>query len=391
MKPGLSRAVPAAILGFLGSLVFVMVLRGLQGVEPIFDAEIGMILAAFVSSAAFVWGAGGADPRMSEHPHEPEIDQETGLILISENEIEAIEGEAIEDEEEAAAAKPTTVLGYTMWQVAFWTTMLIVVLFGFATLPTGLFLRTTTDPLASRDAIGYYNFQMPFGGPEVQLSQLTVFVIFVIITLLTLAAVGGALALMFASLSRNLAETREGKPARMAYEPVRDVERKPFFGDLMKTAPIVLVYIVFFYSLSSIADNLTLLFIAIAIGLGVLLTLVRTRNMDMTDSIIEAIKVNAMTAALVLLFPILYLLHYEVLVGLIIAGPNWLRVLLSIGGTAALAPLLVFVLYNDTVSDMIVGSARSLARSLREAEGTSTAAEPQVESTQIQKAEVTES
>jgi hypothetical protein len=73
-KPGLARAIPALIIGFIASLVFVYAVRVLQNMEPVWmnadsseGAQVGMVLAAFVSMAVFMWGVGAFDPKMSEH------------------------------------------------------------------------------------------------------------------------------------------------------------------------------------------------------------------------------------------------------------------------------------------------------------------------------------
>lgn len=83
-KPGLSRAIPALILGFIASLAFVYALRVLQNMEPVWmnadsseGAQVGMVLAAFVSMATFMWGVGAFDPKMSEHgDHADEHEEE---------------------------------------------------------------------------------------------------------------------------------------------------------------------------------------------------------------------------------------------------------------------------------------------------------------------------
>ncbi len=73
-KPGLSRAIPALIVGFIASLAFVYALRALQDMDPVWmntesseGAQVGMVLAAFVSMGTFMWGVGAFDPKMSEH------------------------------------------------------------------------------------------------------------------------------------------------------------------------------------------------------------------------------------------------------------------------------------------------------------------------------------
>ena len=83
-KPGLSRAIPALILGFIASLAFVYAVRVLQNMDPVWmnadsseGAQVGMVLAAFVSMATFMWGVGAFDPKMSEHgDHADEHEEE---------------------------------------------------------------------------------------------------------------------------------------------------------------------------------------------------------------------------------------------------------------------------------------------------------------------------
>lgn len=73
-KPGLSRAIPYMIAAFMASLIFVYAVRSLQNMEPVWmnaetseGAQVGLVLAAFVSMGAFMWGVGAFDPKMSEH------------------------------------------------------------------------------------------------------------------------------------------------------------------------------------------------------------------------------------------------------------------------------------------------------------------------------------
>ena len=73
-KPGLGRAIPALIVGFVASLAFVYAMRALQDMEPVWinadsteGAQVGLVLAAFVCMGAFMWGVGAFDPKMSEH------------------------------------------------------------------------------------------------------------------------------------------------------------------------------------------------------------------------------------------------------------------------------------------------------------------------------------
>ncbi|MCY4464059.1 MAG: hypothetical protein OXE46_00820 [Chloroflexi bacterium] len=93
-KPGMTRAIPAMIVGFIGSLAFVYATRVLQNMNPVWmnaetseGAQVGLVLAAFVSMATFMWGVGAFDPKMSEHgehAHEEEQAPETDFSLRTE-------------------------------------------------------------------------------------------------------------------------------------------------------------------------------------------------------------------------------------------------------------------------------------------------------------------
>ncbi len=73
-KPGLGRAIPALIVGFVASLAFVYAMRSWQDMDPVWmnatsseGAQVGLVLAAFVCMGTFMWGVGAFDPKMSEH------------------------------------------------------------------------------------------------------------------------------------------------------------------------------------------------------------------------------------------------------------------------------------------------------------------------------------
>jgi hypothetical protein len=241
MRPGLTRAVPVGLLGFLIGALVVLVLRWVQGLDPVWDAEIAVIVATFTSAGFFVWGLGAFDPRMSEHPHEPQ--SEYGLILAE---------DAHEDEAEEEEAEPVRLLGATIWQVSFWTIVVVVVLFGLATMPHGFTLQQSNDPEATFEQVGYYTMQLPFDGPEVEISQLTLFAGFIIFTLASLTMAGGAIALLMTFLSQNVAEARANPELPLGSEPPAEVERTPLSIALtvVKAAVIgVIVYALFYFAL----------------------------------------------------------------------------------------------------------------------------------------------
>jgi hypothetical protein len=216
MQPGLSRAVPMGILGFLVGAALVLIIRALQSLDPVMDDQLVMIMGAFISTAFFVWGMGAFDPKMSEHAHEPgEHDDEHALALA----------EAHEAQEE-----PTQILGGYVWLV---TTVLLVVILAIgvvAFLPTGLTLQIVAEAEGNTAAIGFAQWEL-FGQTFI-VSELIILIGFVIFMMVSLAGIAGALGLLFFSLSRGVTEvqtvpatalppapleTREGTGARVLF------------------------------------------------------------------------------------------------------------------------------------------------------------------------------
>lgn len=272
MKPGLARAVSMGILGFLAGAGLVILIRGLQSMDSLWDPQIGFIMATFTSAFAFLWGIGGFDPRMSQHPHEPEVD-EYGLIVVEEHE----EVEHVEDEE----AEPFSILGFSIWQVSFLTIILLVLLGGFATIPWGFYLRTTSDPAGSTANVGFDTVELPFGGPEVEMSQLTVFVGFVIFTLLSLAVVGGIISLVFYALSYGVTNVRANENMPLGTEPI---PRQPLVTRAINAAKLVILFVVLY-----------LAFYYVLVGLVL-------PNPEIARVVVSL--VNALIFALIIVFPL---------------------------------------------------------------------------------------
>ena len=125
MRPGISRAVPMGILGFLVGMIILVVIRSLQSLQPLMDPQLGLILGTVFAAVGFVYGMGAFDPRMNVHAHAPEEGEEAHALA-----------EADHDHEEEEA-QPGALLGGYMWQA---TTLLLLLLIGiifFALLPGG--------------------------------------------------------------------------------------------------------------------------------------------------------------------------------------------------------------------------------------------------------------
>lgn len=193
-NPGVSRAIPMGILGFLVGALIVIMLRGLQTLDPLWEPGVGIVFGALFCAAFFVWGIGAFNPELSVHGEEEE--------------------HAHTEEKAEEAEKPTSILSSFMWQLITWTVISLIVLFAFA-LWGGLTLTVTADPLASTTAVGYFTLQLPFGGPEVLLSELVVFIAFMVWTFLSLAAAAALFAWLFHFLSRGLAQAQTGGAAAL--------------------------------------------------------------------------------------------------------------------------------------------------------------------------------
>jgi len=296
MKPGLERAVPMGILGFLAGIALVVILRALQDVDPVWDPEIALIMAAFTTSAAFVWGAGAFNPQLNQHPHAPEVDEETGMAIVP-----AEAHDEHEEDEEVVEGKPLTILGYSIWQISFISILVIVALLGFATLPTGLYLRTSGDPSASVADVGPdITVTLPFGGQELELTQMMTFAGFTIFTLLSLAVVGGIIGLVFLALSKGVTQANATEATEFgSLQPERN-------GDLLRMIVTNIIFLI--------------------------------------------------------VIAVLYVVFYYVLIGLVLPNPDWLRVILSIVNAIIFA-LLIF--YPTPLLRVVGKFARRVADILR--------------------------
>lgn len=187
-EAGLPRAFSLGILGILAGGLFVIGLRGLQNMDPLWDTGIGMVVIAFTFSGFFVWGMGAFDPKLSVH------------------------GEHHEEAHDDEAEEPTQILRTYIWQITFFTLGVLLVVMAIALAPGGPGVKITAEPTASTFLIGAVEIQLPGGGPAVQVSELVIFLGFVIFTMLSLGILGGGLALLFYYLSRNVAEVKNSKP-----------------------------------------------------------------------------------------------------------------------------------------------------------------------------------
>jgi len=381
MKPGLARAVPMGIIGLIAGLLFTLVLRGLQGVEPVWDAQIGFVVGAFTASFAFVWGMGANDKRMSAHPHEPEVDKETGLVLYEPKE------EHADEEAEISQTPPGRVLSFNIWQVTYWQILLFVGLFAFATLPTGLNLQTTNVAGGNTAAIGYFDFTLPFTNTTVTVSQLTLFAFFIFFTLASLFAVSWIIGRTMLALSKNVNEVRTAPNAvgRYSFAPEGEKSRQVPLG--IQLVALVVLYGVFAIVGYNFVIGEFLLFFKdpeiLRLGMTAVFTLLfgafTYYAIFKTDLSKTLIMIGVLFSAIFLT----YIISYHILVGFVLYSPDWtwMRILASLGNAFGLGFFIFYLIYPKRVNVWVGTTARNLLRMAQpeepRAESESTAIVPQ--------------
>ncbi len=197
MQPGLARAVPLGIVGFLIGGLIAVIIRLAQGLDPNPEAPLAFVgpvfvLGAFISAGFFVWGMGAFDPKMNVHGEHAE--------------------EAHHDEK---AETPVSLLGGFTWQVTYWTLLGVLVIGAIAFLPSGPNFENVHPDQGSVTAVGYVRLgdiyeptrtfvktattfdllpAMSANLAAVEISYLVLFAVFFAITMLSLFVAAGILA-----------------------------------------------------------------------------------------------------------------------------------------------------------------------------------------------------
>lgn len=376
MQPGLTRAVPLGIVGFLLGAALVLLLRGLQSMDPVWDAQIGIIGAMLFATIFFLIGMGAFSREYAHHHMEAYYDDEKGEIVV--------EGlhEAHEDDP-AHPIEPRRILTGQVWQIAFWTTALFVVLLGFASVGFGPALTISNDPGANANAIGY--FTMEIAGREVVVSQLVAFLIFAVITVGTLVLVSGLIGNAVYGTSRNVAAVKaqgnvplnalpagsvagllpsgENAPAVTAV-PMRSASNRARAFVAPNMAFFALIYPNVVLGLATFGingDNVTIqLVLAALISLVLTPLLLNLFPGDPARSK-ELAPIKVVGVGLVVLVLLVAIL--TVIVNLSIQAADWLYV--PAGPVAANLPLLMAIFLTPFVLDTIFNNSRTLAEKVR--------------------------
>jgi hypothetical protein len=197
-NPGISRAIPGAIIGFAIGAFIVLGLRYLQGLTPVWDPGIALILTPFTMIVGWLWGIGSFNPKLSEHgEHDHEAHDEHAIVPA--------DAEHADD----AQFRPLAWLFAHSWRILTYSLVVIGAFYFLAVLPTGLFLQTTAEPAANAAAFGTgIAFTLPFVG-TFQTTQMVLFLGMVAFTILSLVVFAGIIAFLFYGAHQQVAEVAE--------------------------------------------------------------------------------------------------------------------------------------------------------------------------------------
>lgn len=184
--PGVSRAIPGSIFGFLAGLAIVLGLRALQGLDPVWDPGVALVLSPFTAMFGWLWGIGAFNPKLSEHG---EHHDDEHAIVPHEGDAHAAHHD---DEEEG----PFAIMMGQIWRVLTYSLVIMGIFYAIAALPTGLMLQTAADPAANPAAFGN-EVTLNLFGNEFVTTQMVIFLGFVAFTILSLVIFGGGLGFLF--------------------------------------------------------------------------------------------------------------------------------------------------------------------------------------------------
>lgn len=204
MHPGVYRAIPMGIIGFLIGAALVTLSRWLIGMEQIWDAQLALIGGGFTAAIVFMWGIGAFNSRLSEHHiHEPPADADDSVLALPP-----------EEHHDEVYQKPTVILGSQIWLVTFWTIIVVLAAAAVAFIPGWLGMTTSSDPNAQATQIG--TFEVELLGQTLMMDQLTLFIIVVAVIILALTVIAGGLGWAFSKLAQNVSEAKSMKPVPLA-------------------------------------------------------------------------------------------------------------------------------------------------------------------------------
>ena len=393
-----------AILGLLLGVTLVTVIRALQGLDPVQDPGVSLVLGGFMAAGFFMWGLGAFDPRMSEHAHDAAHAEQLALALA----------------EEEAQASPGAILGSYIWLLLTGLLLLLLAIAAFALAPGSPTLTTTSQPLGNTAANGFVEMQIL--GQTLVVSQLLLLVGFVAVVFVSLAVAAGAFGFVLFILNRGMTEVAAVPATALGPGPLAAAEPAPagdgpLAGALVRAVGLILAVLAAVVvldlllpfdpaqrvpSLSYVLAVFTLLtiftlaawgllgallrrlrgwlwlaralivlvvviafvalYVALVTGSLLALSLLPLTIVNATLLVALALMAQARGVLFAALSTALFVLFYYVLIGLVLVGAPDTLFWLSLINAALIA---LVVLRPRQVTDAVGGGARGLARWLR--------------------------
>jgi hypothetical protein len=232
MGHGLSRATPYAVVGFCAGALLTVLLRFLQGVDPIWQPDVAAIMGTLVATVFFVIGMGAFDPSLSEHGEHDEhgddhaADAHGDAHGAAPSAIVPAGSKAPVVKTAVAAAEvpppPTRLLIDNTFNMFGWLMLVLGILVVVMAVPFGPALTSVGGEGGNGNvrAIGMFEMAVPADwqewtyngrpvfGETIVVSQLVVFFIFVAIVIGSLMLIGGAVGWATYNLSTGLKEVK---------------------------------------------------------------------------------------------------------------------------------------------------------------------------------------
>lgn len=220
-NPGVSRAIPGALIGFAAGALTVLGLRYAQNMTPLWDTGVALVLTPFTMMAGWLWGIGAFNPKLSEHGEHHEEDHA----------IVPADGTSTEE-----AFNPLGTMMPLVWRTATYSLLVIGIFYGLAALPTGLFLQTANEADAN---VGAFASNVVIDieplGIHFETTQMVMFLAFVAFTILSLVLFAGGIAFLVymghrqvvdvASIERSAADKLPPAPVRGVGRAAKGVAR----------------------------------------------------------------------------------------------------------------------------------------------------------------------
>lgn len=190
MGYGITRAIPMGIIGFVLGAALVVLIRALQSMTEVWNAQLGLTMGGLFATIFFLWGVGGLSGKMAgHHVHEPEEDEFGNELPVEEHHHEEL--------------SPSGILQEQIWTIGFWVTIICIGVFLFAAIPGGFGYTISSDPAANKNTIGFFTFELP-NGDVLVVSQLVAFVFVVIFTMASLLVAAWLIAQALFGLNRGV-------------------------------------------------------------------------------------------------------------------------------------------------------------------------------------------